>query len=287
MDFIDDSDDDDTPTEIECIKTDKSQILSNRPQSCGVMQFHNGIEEAMLLHVQRTVVNSSAVDVIKAVDEYCYSRHWMMHIGDEKGAVLDNVLDSVKATSTNPLCVVEIGSYCGYSAVRMASRFSNMLSKVYCIERESKCVEWTQRLASLAGLSDNVEVIEGEVPAAIERLKLILTAPINLLLIDHDKVRYLNDLILFEESGLLLVPGGVVVADNVLSFGCPLDDYLTHVRSTGSTSSAKPKTVCYESSVLHRCPVEYSCHDSASLPSGHYLEDGVEVSVIGGRAVIS
>lgn len=273
MEFIDDSDED-ALSEIRYSNSSKADILATRPQSCGVMQFHNGIEEAMFIHVQRTVTNACPGDVIRAIDNFCYSRHWMMHVGDEKGAVLDSVLDSIQAQNMDPLCVVEIGSYCGYSAVRMASRLSNKLSKIYCIERESKCVEWTQRLASLAGVSSVIEVVEGEVPSGIDKLKQKLIVPINLLLVDHDKVKYLSDLILFEESGLLLAPGGVVVADNVLSFGCPLDDYLAHVRNSSY----------YESSELHRCSVEYSCHDSASLPPGDYLEDGMEVSVIGRKS---
>lgn len=279
MDFIDDSDEEDgcfnrsEPLEIEGAKS----LLTKRPESCGVMQFHNGIEEAMILYVGRTVTDRSPDKVIKAVDEYCYGRHWMMHIGDEKGAVIDGVIDTAQLNNPNPLFVVEIGSYCGYSAVRMASRFINVASKVFCIEREPKCVKWTGQLAELAGLTDSVIVIEGEVPTGIDRLKQVIDTNIDVLLIDHDKSLYLSDLILFEQSGLLKVPGAVVVADNVLSFGCPLNDYLQHVRTRDDSNS-----VVYGSSTLHKSSVEYSCVNPADLAAGDYLEDGVEVSVIVG-----
>ena len=281
MDFIDDSDEDDESQQHgnEWNETLRADNLSKRPESCGVMQFHNGIEEALLLHVQRSVTNVSAKHVIEAVDQYCYSRHWMMHVGDEKGAILDRVVDELQVDGLE-VNIVEIGSYCGYSAVRMASQLTNKSSKVYCIERESQCVEWTRRLAAMAGLTDAIIVIEGEVPSGIEYLQRTLQASIDLLFIDHDKSLYLRDLVLFEKSGLLRA-GGVVVADNVLSFGCPLDDYMQHVRRRSSDSSVSP--VVYGSSTLHRSCVEYSAaggQDGSSLPAGHYLEDGVEVSVI-------
>jgi hypothetical protein len=59
-------------------------------------------------------------------------------------------------------------------------------------------------------------------------LPLPLTA-VDLLFIDHEKSQYLSDLQIIE-SHQLLQPGSVVVADNVLSFGRPLQAYLDHVR---------------------------------------------------------
>jgi hypothetical protein len=49
----------------------------------------------------------------------------------------------------------------------------------------------------------------------------ITNRSIDLLLIDHEKSKYLCDLLEIERRGLLCA-GSVVVADNVLSFGCPL-----------------------------------------------------------------
>ena len=61
-----------------------------------------------------------------------------------------------------PLVCLEIGSYCGYSAVAIASQlaFGGML---YCVELHPKCAAWTTRMVALAGLSDRVKVIQGGV----------------------------------------------------------------------------------------------------------------------------
>lgn len=50
---------------------------------------------------------------------------------------------------------------------------------------------------------------------------------------------------------MYVIPGSIVVADNVLSFGQPLDKYLQHVRD-------KSVNGLYNHSELHKCYLEYS-----------------------------
>ena len=71
----------------------------------------------------------------------------------------------------------------------------------------------------------------------------------------------------------LLRPGCVVVADNVLSFGVPLTDYLNHVRATGGP---------YVSSLLREGLVEYSAVQGAVERGAEdeLMLDGVEISVL-------
>jgi catechol O-methyltransferase len=67
------------------------------------------------------------------------NRHWMMHCGPQKGAILQEFLleryrEYSSCGSTNhpqqqspprpPFIIVELGSYCGYSAIRMAQALS-------------------------------------------------------------------------------------------------------------------------------------------------------------------
>jgi catechol O-methyltransferase len=236
------------------------------------MQFHNGIEESLLLTIERNAELSSAADVVNAVDLFCYSRHWMMHIGPVKGKILDDVILSAQGSANKPLVCVELGSYCGYSTIRIASQFKNENSIIYSIEREPTCCAWTRRLCNKAGLSSKVKILEGGVEAGIESL-LKEGVQIDVLFIDHDKIMYLNDLKLFEAAGLLTSPGAVVVADNVLSFGVPLVDYLQHVRRPVEEGGR------YSSSVLHRRTVEYSTV-ADSVENGDALEDGIEISFL-------
>jgi hypothetical protein len=124
-----------------------SQLLLSRPAACGVMAFHNGTEEALLLFVERYAQKGKPASVLNAVDSFCYGRHWMMHCGDKKVKYLEKALQlgrekakvTVSGTSRCPvsssqLVCLEIGSYCGYSAVKIASTFGSSDNEfLYCI----------------------------------------------------------------------------------------------------------------------------------------------------------
>lgn len=299
LDFIDDDDDDDEEEGVDANESMLS-LLASRPSSCGVrpfkqrclafisvisqvshlsityclqvLQFHNGIEESLLLTIERNTSLTTASEVLDAVDHFSYSKHWMMHIGPVKGKILDDVILQAQGIENKPLVCVEIGSYCGYSTVRIASQFNNDTSIIYSIEREPTCCSWTNRLCNKAGVSSKVCILEGGVGAGIETL-LTKNVQIDILFIDHDKIKYLDDLKLFEAAGLLVSPGAIVVADNILSFGVPLADYLEHVRRPVGEGGL------YKSSVLHRRTVEYSTV-SDCVEDGNELEDGIEISVL-------
>jgi hypothetical protein len=124
-----------------------SQLLLSRPAACGVMAFHNGTEEALLLFVERYAQKGKPASVLNAVDSFCYGRHWMMHCGDKKVKYLEKALqlgrEKAKVTvsgtsrctvSSSQLVCLEIGSYCGYSAVKIASTFGSSDNEfLYCI----------------------------------------------------------------------------------------------------------------------------------------------------------
>ena len=141
----------------------KSSIAIKRDASCGVFAFHPHTEASLLTHVRNSLTSressislekgseeekSSTLskenlqlilrrsnDVLHAIDEYCMSRHWMMHIGPEKGGILkeslkDKInnksrsLNSMSSTgSSAPFVAVELGSYCGYAAILMGREF--------------------------------------------------------------------------------------------------------------------------------------------------------------------
>ncbi|XP_062929291.1 catechol O-methyltransferase A-like isoform X2 [Mobula hypostoma] len=71
-------------------------------------------ESRILEYVLRNAVRGDAKSVVDNIDNYCREKEWAMNVGDEKGAILDRVLEE-----TNPSTVLELGTYCGYSALRM------------------------------------------------------------------------------------------------------------------------------------------------------------------------
>ena len=88
-----------------------------RSAACGVLQFHNGTEDEMLRVVAADAARGDASDTLAVIDRFCRSRHWMMHVGDVKGAIL-----RAAAARAAPGLWVELGAYCGYSAVLLASQ---------------------------------------------------------------------------------------------------------------------------------------------------------------------
>ena len=149
----DDSDSEDSEGNCLQARTDldsaqrMSELLLSRPAACGVMAFHNGTEEALLLYVERNAKRGKPATVLDAIDSFCYGRHWMMHCGDKKVKYLEKALQlgrsKTNSTVTSSDCsspansrllCLEIGSYCGYSAVKIASTFGSSDNEfLYCI----------------------------------------------------------------------------------------------------------------------------------------------------------
>jgi predicted O-methyltransferase YrrM len=252
----------------------------------------------------------------------------MMHIGPNKAKYLSDAIQRVKNISiVQSLVFLELGSYCGYSSVLIASELARrdaavigsernqQHSKLISIEPNASCVEWTRRMAELSGLSSYITVIQTQVDSPSFSTKLTDTLlannmssgcdGIDLVFIDHDKARYLDDLLILEGMRLpcappspppsgtstaftdipLLKSGCVVVADNVLSFNSPLQDYLDHVRPNNNVSDVgkdQDGQVCssstskYQESQLFVDTIEYAVGET----SDEGMIDGVEVSIL-------
>ena len=180
-------------------------------ESCGVLAFHTGTELALLHHVKSEITmgipqepergggdsgecgesfNSAsyitmkmrqADDVLYSIDKFCFQRHWMMHIGQEKGKVLETFLSQCfEASETNKeqhsdFVCVELGTYCGYSSIWLArcvlkqfvDRGLGVFSstrrrprfKIYTVEIVPEHVTVAEELIRLAAMNDFIEVI--------------------------------------------------------------------------------------------------------------------------------
>jgi catechol O-methyltransferase len=246
----------------------RRRALEARPAGAGVLAFHNGVEEALLLHVEKTSKKGDADDILRTIDGFCYSRHWMMHVGDLKGVVLKNILQ--QSPVMNPrdqgLCAIELGSYCGYSTTLIAKQLHPGV-RLFTVENNLKCRKFTERMLRHAELISNVN-ITGSIPEAVATIT-DLGLKIGFIFIDHDKSLYTSDLKLIESSGLMLSPGCVVLADNILSFGVPLNDFINHVSESNNL---------YSGFELMRGAVEYSVASDV-LPPGDAHEDGMCVAI--------
>lgn len=183
-------------------------------------QVGDAREEALADYVLANARRGDIDDAIRVIDDFCYQRSFMMNVGDEKGEILDAAV-----RQTRPRRLLELGTYCGYSALRMV-RVMPTDARLYSIELDPANAEIARQIWEHAGVSDRVTVVVGHLGdggSTLDRLKGehgFANGSIDFAFIDHDKAAYLPDLqhIL---SQCWLHPGSVVVADNVKFPGAP------------------------------------------------------------------
>jgi catechol O-methyltransferase len=154
------------------------------------------------------------------IDEFCVNRSVMINVGDEKGEILDRAVHRA-----SPKLLLELGTYCGYSALRTA-RVMPAGARLVSLEFLEDNAAIARRILDHAGIGDQVRVIVGTLGdggSTIDRLRTehgFGEGTVDFVFVDHDKAEYLPDLerILGERW---LHPGSIVVADNVKFPGAP------------------------------------------------------------------
>jgi catechol O-methyltransferase len=226
----DDNDDDgqelgSSTTTTTTTTTTGANTMVVRDASCGPLAFHRGTEISLLHYVRQgleekatTVATSVEASkgvvvedishgltrmgrILELVDAFCYSRHWMMHIGPEKGLIMEKHLTdciqhyqrmATSSTSTTalpqpPFVIVEVGTYCGYSLIRMARQAlqhfgtttkttaagttttgsEHKLFHIFTVDVNPENVAVAQQMIALAGLQDHVTFIVLQDPVNI------------------------------------------------------------------------------------------------------------------------
>ena len=221
--------------------------------TCDRMFARQRREEAVLDQVRTAVPPGNPAATLACMDAFARERGWLMNVGPRKGAILAEALrpDAV-------MRVLEIGAYCGYSAVLIGSILQAKGGHLISIEKSRRCAGIARQIVGHSGLADVVDFRQGVLADLIP----LFERPFDAVFLDHWKDEYLPDLKRLEDAELLR-RDTVVVADNIEFFDVP--DYLHHVRAGGSFRSS-----------FHKASVEYNDH----------IDDGVEVSVyLGPRAV--
>jgi catechol O-methyltransferase len=183
-------------------------------------QVGDGREEAAAAYV---VAHAPAGDLdaaIRAIDEYAHHKKFLINVGDEKGAILDDVIRRVE-----PRRVLELGAYLGYSALRIARQLPAG-GHLYSVELNEANAAIARRVIAHAGVADRVTFVVGSIGdgggtlARLEEEHGFQAGSLDAVFIDHAKDSYLPDLQSVLATGWLH-PGSVVVADNVGFPGAP------------------------------------------------------------------
>ena len=183
-------------------------------------QVGDGREEALADYVEAKARKGDPEDVIRVIDEFCMNRSVMINVGDEKGEILDRAV-----RRASPQLLLELGTYCGYSALRMA-RVMPADARLCSLEFSPDNAAIARRIWDHAGIGDQLTLVVGTLGdggSTIDRLRTeqgFGEGTVDFVFVDHDKAAYLPDLerILKERW---LHPGSVVVADNVKFPGAP------------------------------------------------------------------
>jgi len=153
------------------------------------------------------------------MDQYSYDKAFLVSVGDEKGKLLDAAVKRA-----NPRLALELGTYCGYGALRIAAAAPG--ARIFSIELGAANALVAQRIWNHAGVGDQITCVVGTIGDAGRTLDSLRdehgfdAGSIDFLFIDHDKNAYLADLLAIAERGWLR-RGTVVVADNVGFPGAP------------------------------------------------------------------
>jgi caffeoyl-CoA O-methyltransferase len=144
--------------------------------------------------------------------------------------------------------VLEIGGSRGYSSIWLAAGARVLGGHVVSLESDPvKCAAWRANIAS-SGLEEWAELVEGDARDTLARTEDVF----DLVFLDAEKDDYEA---LFALARPLLEPGGLVVADNVLS----------HAETLGAYAAARQADPALS---------------SVTVP----LDRGLELSVVLGRA---
>ncbi len=122
------------------------------------------------------------------------------------------------AASQAGIEVLEIGGSRGYSSTWLAAGARVLGGRLVSLEHDpEKCVAWRRNIAD-AGLEEWAELVEGDAFATLRQAEDVF----DLVFLDAEKEDYEA---IFSLARPLLEPGGLVVADNVLSHAEPLAAY--------------------------------------------------------------
>tara|TARA_B100001248_G_scaffold216290_1_gene171194 strand:+ start:12883 stop:13629 length:747 start_codon:yes stop_codon:yes gene_type:complete len=190
-------------------------------------------------YVFENAIRNNPDSVLKAMDNFAKNRRFLMNIGDIKGSLLTNQLKKIGSDLT----ILELGCFCGYSAILMAKNLTKF-GKVVSIEVNKTYARNALEIIKYSGLKDKIILIEG----SSEKIIGTLRYRFDFVLLDHWKNLYKRDLIAIEKRGLLK-NGSIIFADNVGKLISALagergfsDDYLDYVRNNNNYTNINIKT---------------------------------------------
>jgi len=183
-------------------------------------QVGDGREQALARYVEAEACQGDLDDVIRVIDDFAYHRSFLINVGDEKGEILDAAIQR-----NSPRQLLELGTYCGYSALRSV-RVMPEGARLVSIEFNAENAAIARRIWDHAGIGEELTVLVGtlgdgdQTITSLESEHGFASGSLDFVFIDHDKSAYLPDLGRILDQGWLHT-GSVVAADKVRVPGAP------------------------------------------------------------------
>jgi catechol O-methyltransferase len=162
------------------------RLAVSMPHFVRTGQIGDGREEACAAYVEANAQRGDVDDVLATIDTFATEMSMLVNVGDEKGALLDAAVRRV-----DPKRVLELGTYCGYSALRIAGAAPE--AQVYSVELSPANAEVAQRIWTHAGVDDRVVCVVGTIGDGGQTLDALSNehglraGSVDLLFIDHEK----------------------------------------------------------------------------------------------------
>jgi catechol O-methyltransferase len=182
-------------------------------------QIGDGREAAAVEYVLQNARAGDIDDVLASIDKFAYEKSMLINVGDEKGLLLDAAV-----RRADPAVALELGTYCGYGALRIAAAAPR--AKVFSVELAEANAVNARQIWAHAGVADRVTCVVGTISDGGRTLDALANqhgfgaGTLDFVFLDHDKDVYLADLLSILERGWLH-PGSIAVADNVRVPGAP------------------------------------------------------------------
>src|SRR5690349_12580367 len=119
-------------------------------------QIGDGREAAAVRYVLAHARGGDIDDVIASIDRFAYTESFLVNIGDHKGLLLD---DAVRRA--DPRLALELGTYCGYGALRIAAAAPK--ASVFSVELSEANAENARAIWTHAGAADRVTCVVGTI----------------------------------------------------------------------------------------------------------------------------
>jgi catechol O-methyltransferase len=117
-------------------------------------QLGDGREDAAADYVVAHARRGDLDDVLATIDTYAYEKSFLVNVGDEKGRLLDAAVGRAE-----PRLALELGTYCGYGALRIARAAPS--ARVFSVELAAANAAVARRIWAHAGVEDRITCVVG------------------------------------------------------------------------------------------------------------------------------